>query len=924
MVVCFLRTHAAMVAIVIALIACSDDLLPPGELLARADKALADGEAEAAIVDVKTALQQEPDNAEARLLLGEIHLLRQQPGEAIETLERAWAARKSSAIAEQLAQALARGGEHKALIDRHNEREFELAESRPGYLAALARALVLDGAADEAADAIDEAWSEHPGNPDLALAQALIWARGDGDIERGAALLESTLETDPDADPLWSALGDFRYALGDTDGTADAYARAVAVNPYRVKDRLNLLTVLLLKGDREPAREQLELLEQLIPTHPQVNFARAALLLEDGSSDKALEKLTPVLSAAPNHVPSLYLAANANAQEGNLEQALNQFEQVLKLRPRHLEARTGLGSVSLRLGEPERAEALARDALEDFPMNLAATRLLAAALAAQGLFLESSEAYAKALEVAPEAAETRAAYGVALARGGDLEAGIAELEEAVDNAPDSARLRAILVRAYIAGGRTEDARRVATAFREANPDLADAHLLEGALAQALGEPERAREAFDKALEIQPGDARARRSLAGLSLAGGDSDAALELFAEALESDPDDLASQMSMASLYESRGELDAMEATLREASQRHPLALEPRLALGRYYFAKGRPGEAVSLLTAVRDRYGDNPVLHQLLAGSFLAMNEFESALASARRFAELRPEDPVAVATWGEAAWKAGELAAAEEHLRDALALEERVDIRERLVDVLLLREKLDEAEAELDKLPKEGAVAERAQFTRGRMALAEGDLPSARRYFEAAWEIEPNSRNVLYLAGLRWQQRERSAALDLLRDWLADNPSDTAVLNQLGSYYAFTGNDAAAAEAFEKLTKLAPDDPVVLNNLAWSYRAIDPEKAVAYAARAMELSPGTPSIQDTFAMVLLESGDPERALSLSDAVLAAEPENMQFLLHRARILIALDRRPEARDILEGLPAGEAAPEGAAELRQRLGSTR
>ena len=643
-------------------------------------------------------------------------------------------------------------------------------------------------------------------------------------------------------------------------------------------------------------------------------------MLDSGDSAQALEKLLSVLSVAPRHVPTLYLTARASVKEGNLELARDQLNRLLKQRPGHREARVALGNVSLALDDAPKAETLARGILEDEPMNLSANKLLAAALAAQGMHPASAGAYSTALEIDPDDAMTRMRYGVELARSGDLAGGITAIEAASEGAPEDVRLRGMLVRAYLASGEGEAARDEVDDFLAANPDLPDAHVLAGALYQAIGETPTARERFEKALELEPDNARARRALATLAVADNDPDAALALYAEALEADPYDLDSQMRMAALHERNGDVEAMERTLETAAERHPVALEPRLALGRYHYARGRPGKTVSLLTPIRNQHDEDPRIHQLLAGSYVAMGEAESAMASAARFLSLRPETALAHGMMAEAEVLGRKLESAEQHLREALAIADEVRVRQRLVDVLLLQDKLADADKELQKLPEDGRGAGRKYFLRGRIALAEGRNADARVHLERAQAEAPNSQVVLLLAGLDWQQGERDAAVALMKQWLEEHPDDTAVLNQLGGYYASIGDDAAAIPLLERLSEITPENAMVLNNLAWSYRTMDSAKALKLVERALELAPEAVQIQDTRAMILLAAGRADEALAIHDAILDRAAGNGQFALHRARILAALDRREEALTVLDELLAADNAPRGVAPLREQL----
>ena len=63
--------------------------------------------------------------------------------------------------------------------------------------------------------------------------------------------------------------------------------------------------------------------------------------------------------------------------------------------------------------------------------------------------------------------------------------------------------------------------------------------------------------------------------------------------------------------------------------------------------------------------------------------------------------------------------------------------------------------------------------------------------------------------------------------------------------------------ATATYKILEQDVPDNPRVLNNLAWSLKDSDPVKGVEYAQKADKLDPDNPLIMDTLAILLLIIG-------------------------------------------------------------------
>lgn len=88
-----------------------------------------------------------------------------------------------------------------------------------------------------------------------------------------------------------------------------------------------------------------------------------------------------------------------------------------------------------------------------------------------------------------------------------------------------------------------------------------------------------------------------------------------------------------------------------------------------------------------------------------------------------------------------------------------------------------------------------------------------------------------------------------------------------------------------ALKRSLELDPENPNVLNNLAWLYATappphFNPEAALKLAGLAAEREPN-PAVLDTLAEAYYVNGRPEEALQAIDRALAGKPENLDYLL-------------------------------------------
>ena len=102
------------------------------------------------------------------------------------------------------------------------------------------------------------------------------------------------------------------------------------------------------------------------------------------------------------------------------------------------------------------------------------------------------------------------------------------------------------------------------------------------------------------------------------------------------------------------------------------------------------------------------------------------------------------------------------------------------------------------------------------------------------------------------------------------LDKTPDDPNLYSTLGDLYYSNKNYAKTIKAYEESLRLAPDNPHVLNNLAWLYATCevdkfqDPKKALVLAKKAAELEE-SPHILDTLAECYYANNQFEMAVSV-----------------------------------------------------------
>jgi len=121
------------------------------------------------------------------------------------------------------------------------------------------------------------------------------------------------------------------------------------------------------------------------------------------------------------------------------------------------------------------------------------------------------------------------------------------------------------------------------------------------------------------------------------------------------------------------------------------------------------------------------------------------------------------------------------------------------------------------------------------------------------------------------------------------------------------------------FERAIALAPNSAPSLNNAAFVTAKCGnaPEKAIAWAQKAVELAPQIADLQDTLGFVMMKTGKPEEALAPLQKAVTISPA-ASSVLHLAEALAATGRKDEARAMLERTRSMKLNAEQTAEREQ------
>lgn len=538
-----LATRLVLLPLLLALAACGNLFPDDQELVQRAHDYLSERRVKAAAIELRNALQKNPDNAEARYLLGNISLSDGDYATAAKEFRRAAAAGwDPGQAATELARALLGMGNYRELVDEILVRDSYTATTQADLHALRALAEAGLGNMSQAGKSLDAAAGLDADSLQVLMATLKIHLAG-GDTQAAEAALATALELYPDNNGLLLVRAGMISADGDTDAIREIYQRIIASEPrsfisIQVRQaRLGLARLQLLAGELEAAEATIEPLYWRHWNDPETNYLGAMLAFEQGNIDLAEERIFKVLERAPNHSPTHLLYATVKFQQEDYEQAAYYLSKCLASNPDNINARKLLGRTYLLLGEHEEARKTLQPAASEKPGDAELLSLLGLSELQGGVTAAGIASLEKAVALAPGDPALRNELARAYLAAGEADRAIRELRLLIEDDAGNERSRVLLVVAYLRAGQHDQAIKLALEILQRDPDAPEFLAMTGSVFAVSGDTGEARSYFAKALRIRPHYLPVLVQMARLEMQAGAYDAALDYSARAVKTDP---------------------------------------------------------------------------------------------------------------------------------------------------------------------------------------------------------------------------------------------------------------------------------------------------------------------------------------------------------------------------------------------------
>ncbi|MES2364386.1 MAG: XrtA/PEP-CTERM system TPR-repeat protein PrsT [Pseudomonadota bacterium] len=893
------------------------------QLIQRAKDYEDKGDTKAGIIELKSALQKNPNSAQARLLLGQIYLKDSMGAEAESELQKA----QKLGVDEETIKPLL--GEALLMMGKYDR---VLAEIQPGDKTTkqnLARiyqmrgeALLKTGKLQDACHLFQQSLDTDNQNPPTywGLAQCAV---ADKDMNKAKALLNTALKINARMAKSWLYMGDFEQLNNNSQAALAAYSNAVKTDPNSLEALSKHATLNIAIGQLGAATTDIKKISSLAPHSLLANYSQALLSFKNNDFSAARSSLQEALQIAPDYLPSLLLSGAVNYSMGSYEQAASQLNKVLDKVPGNPYARKLLAATQVKLGLDQQALATLQPLLAEQSNDTELLTLAANIYFHAKEYIKANQMLEQAAAIDPKNAAIRTGLGLSLLASGKTERALADLQSAsaLNIGPDAYKANTLLVMTFLRDKQYDRALQAINDLDKKQPNNPLTYNFRGGAYLGKNDLVNARKNFEQALAINPGYFPAAANLAQLDLKAKNPGAARKRFENILNVDKNNLQAMMAMAELAASEKQEMDYVGWLEKSIKSHPEAIPPRTALARYYLTKNEPQKALTLANDAVNANPDNPDALNLLGATQMATKDMAGAIITYTKL--VGKGKPSAEAYWHLAI---AQLAnknpnEARSTLETGIQLDSgNLQILNTLLDLNLAEKKPDSALQIARQIEARHPELPLGYEREADILMSQKHFPEAIKSYQMALEKGAGSGTFIKLLNTQFESGAIKVAEQNLRDWLKQHPGDNAVRAYTAEYYMSKGRNKDAITEYLAIQKQTPNNASILNNLANLFLIEKDPRALPTAEQAHKISPDNPAIQDTLGWILITQGQTSRGLDLLHQALTKMPDSPSVRFHYATALANSGDKAHARKELSKLLADHPKFQEAAAARKLL----
>lgn len=906
----FIRTRIILLASLIAagsLASCGKTNFTDIEHIARAKDFQDQGDIAASVIELKGALKKNPDNAEARWLLGQIYVDLESGAAGEKELKRARELGVDpNSVLVPLGHALLQQNKAKQVLDEIQVTNTTLPDTRIGVLTVRGEANIAlkqtEAAQTDLSAALAACGTGKCIDTLLALSRLELASRSDA--VKAREWIVKAIAQDPQSGKAWLYMGDLEQALNHPQEALDAYTRSVQANGLDLRALAERAHANLQLGKVDASKADLEKLRKLSSKYVAIPYLEGRHALIRKESAQAQAHLEAFMKASPTPSAAYYLAI-AHLAQGHLQQANDLLTQLLTAHPGSSQTRILLANVQIQRGAIDDAIKTLEPMAKQSPIDIAVIKQLGGLFLRKGDLQTGVSYLQQALAAEPNSTATRLELGQILQAQGKTDLALAQFDAALQIKPDLIEAEVLRILTYLQEQKPDAALQAIAGFKSRHPKSPVPDTLAAKAYVGKKDFAQARQSLEQALALDNKYVPARLDLAQLALLQNDTLTARRHYQDILKQDSVHMGSMLALAGMDTRLGKRKEALDWLEKATQKHPKAIPPAVLLINAYLQENNTLKALALARKIYTDHTEHPDVLQALGEAQLAAGETNNALISFRKLTEKLPKSARAHHLLGMAHVKAKDTKSASASFNKAFKLDPAMLAAAAALSSLELENgRSEEAMRIAQHLQQLQSTHPLGYELEGDVHMRAGAYSNARKAYAVAHERGENGGLVIKLASARKHEGDAVGVYQTLTQWLTAHPEDTQVRTVLARTYQSDGKRKEAIEQYQKVLEKQPKNVVALNNLAGIYYEQDDPRALEFAEKAYDLAPNQPAITDTLGWMLIQQGQLNRGLELlQSAVTQTRATAPDIRYHLAVALDKAGRSREARQELEQL---------------------
>lgn len=878
------------------------------ELVSSAQQKIAAGQASAGIIELKNALQKEPDNGQARFLLGKIYIERGAATAAEKELERALKlGYEKNEVLPLLASAYNLQFKNQDIIDLVSESKNLDPTVETSLLLYQALAYFQLDKSAKAKQMINQANELSAESVYSKLGNAYL-AFSNSQLNDSLAKTDEILALQPDLTEALLLKGQLATLNKNYPLAVESFEKYQKLLPDMILSRVFLANAYIKNKQYNEAEQYLDELLKMNKNQPFFNqlkgFARFQVGDFAGANLYTEVAIQNGLSSTPNRV----IAGISAFQQKKYEQAYQHLSAIEDDLPKAHPMQRLLTMLKLKLG----LNVEASDALLDMG-NLTENDIVLMSAATSQLIRDGNIEQAKSLvEKATSISFTdpvrMAEKGMMRLSLNDLE-GLTDLERALSLNPELDSANTGLARAYIDGGLYNEALELADVWISQKPDQVNGYVLAALAYTKLTQLTDAEAMYNKALEIDLGNPAANLYYADQAIAQQKSAQAIIFLERAIKAYPSYIPVLTKYFVLQQDSGNVEDGLTPITTAFSSHQQNLNYRLLYARALYTAERYTSTIELLEAFEADDNTPDAYWVVLANAYFYNQQFSDSLALAKKWVLLQPNNSAAhIRLIGLSEINQDNQGALEAAQKAKKIFSQDPTFSVYVTYFAIATNDIPQADREWQQLPAEIKGNVFGQGLLGQILLEKGQAANALPLLQAFHQVSPSHRNRSFVAKALKANQQGAQAIRFLQQHPDPQGSTVLASLQIAELAITENNYPLAMDEYKKILIQEPNNPRALNNLA--YLLIEQKKydeALIYAKKAVDLAPGNPSLLDTYGMALFRVNKLSEAVKYFKKAHVIVPESSQISLHYAESLAAMNNNVAAAKILDKISADE-----------------